>query len=117
MRFRLFDLQPFHQPAVLLRRQLPKFALIPRPLVYAALQAFVQEDEAILLPVQALDSIPTSSAEKEECIGKGVKLKFLLYHSRKAVDPFSQICIPAGNEHAVGTVEVIYPSISMSMRF
>ena len=107
VRFWLLDLQSFHQPAVLLRREQLHFALISRPLVNAAFQAFVQQDKAVLLPIQALDPIPAPSAEQKQRVGKRVKVKFLLYHSRKPVDPFSEICIPAGDVNAVGTGEVI----------
>ena len=107
MRFRLFYLQPFHQPAILLRRELPYFSLIPRPLVDAALQALVQQNEAVLFPVQSLDPIPAASAEKEQRIGEGIQIEFLLHHSGKTVDAFSQICVSTGNVYTVGSREVI----------
>ena len=107
MCFRLFDLQSLHQPAVLLWCQLPHFAFIPRPLVDAAFQTFVQQDESVLLPVQALDPIPAASAEKEQSIGKRVKVELLLHHGRKSVDPFSQIRVATGDVHTAGPGEVI----------
>ena len=107
MRFRLFYLQPLHEPAVLLRRELPNFSLIPRPLVDAALQTLVQQNEAILFPVQSLDPIPTPSTEKEQRIGERIQIEFLLHHSGQAVDAFSQICVSTGNIYAVGSREVI----------
>ena len=107
MRFRLFHLQSFHEPAVLLRREQPYLSLIPRPLVDAALQALVQQNESILFPIQSLDPIPAPSAEKKQCIREGVQIEFLLHHSGQTVDAFSQICVAACKVHTVGPGEVI----------
>ena len=100
-------LQPFHEPAVLLRCELPYLSFVPRPLVYAAFQALVQKDKAVLLPVQPFDPIPAASAEQKQCVREGIQVKFLLNHGRKTVDAFPQICVSAGNIHMVGPGEVI----------
>ena len=103
----LLHLQSFHQPAVLLRRYLPHLLLIPRQLVNAAFQTLVQQDEAVLLPIQTLDPIPPPSAEQKQRIREGVEIEFLLNQGRKTVDAFSQICVSAGDEYTVGSHEVI----------
>lgn len=72
VRLRLVDLQPFHQPAVLLRRQLPHLFSIPRPLETPALQPFVQQHKAVAFPVQRFDPVFPPPAEQEQRIGKRV---------------------------------------------
>ena len=43
-----------------------------RPLVRALFQSLVQQDEAVLFLVQALDAVPPPSAEQEQGIGERV---------------------------------------------
>ena len=56
-----------------------------RPLVRALFQSLVQQDEAVLFPVQALDTVPPPPAEQEQCVGKWVQLKLLLDEAHQAV--------------------------------
>ena len=72
MRLGLVDLQPFHQPAVLLRRQLPHLFSVPRPLETPVLQPFVQQHKAVAFPVQRFDPVTPPPAEQEQRIGKRV---------------------------------------------
>ena len=107
MSLRLLYFQSFHQPAVLLCCYLPYLLLIPRPLVNTAFQPLVQKDKSILLPIQALDPIPATSAKQKQCIREWVQVKLLLNQDRKTVDPFPQICVSAGNVDVIGSGEVI----------
>ena len=43
--FWLFHAQAFHEPAVLLRADLPCFPAVSGPLIYAALQTLIQKDK------------------------------------------------------------------------
>ena len=104
---RLLYPQPLHQPAVLLRRKLPNLAFAPRPLVHAAFQALIQQDEAVLLPIQGLDPIPPPPAKQKQRIGERIQVKLLLHHGGQAVDPLTQIRITAGNVDAVCAGEVM----------
>ena len=67
----------------------------------------VQKDKSILLPIQALDPIPATSAKQKQCIREWVQVKLLLNQDRKTVDPFPQICVSAGNVDVIGSGEVI----------
>ena len=78
-----------------------------RPLVRALFQSLVQQDEAVLFPVQALDPVPPPSAEQEQCVGKWIQLKLLLDEARQAVYAFAQICVAAGNVDFICAGEVI----------
>ena len=59
----LLYLQPLHQPAVLLRRQLPYLVFRSRPLVCTLFQPLIQQDKSIPLPIEALDAVPLSAAQ------------------------------------------------------
>ena len=56
-------IQPLHQPAVLLRRQLPYLVFRSRPLVCTLFQPLIQQDKSIPLPIEALDAVPLSAAQ------------------------------------------------------
>ena len=66
VRLRLLDFQSLHEPTVLLRRQRTHLGFTSRPLVCTLFQAFVQQNEAILFPVQALDAVSPPPAEQEK---------------------------------------------------
>ena len=68
-----------------------------RPLVRALFQSLVQQDEAVLFPVQALDTVSPPPAEQEQCVGKWIQFKLLLDEARQAVYAFTQICAATGN--------------------
>ena len=67
-----------------------------RPLVRALFQSLVQQDETVLFPVQALDTV-SPPAEQEQCVGKWIQFKLLLDEARQAVYAFTQICAATGN--------------------
>ena len=68
-----------------------------RPLIRALLQSLVQQDEAILFPVQALDTVSPPSAEQEQRVGKRIQFKLLLDEPRQTIYAFTQIRVAAGN--------------------
>ena len=116
VRFGLFDLQPFHQPAVLLRRQHLHLNFGPRPLVRSLLQPLVEEDEAIPFPVQPFYSVPLSPTEQKQRIGERVQFKLLLYHRGQTIDPFAQICISTGDVDLVCSGKIVQHCLSSSTR-
>ena len=85
MRLWLLDLQPFHEPAVFLRRQTTHLGFVPWPLVRTLLQAFVQQDKAVLFPVQALDAVSPPPAKQKHRVGERIQFKLLLNHSGQTV--------------------------------
>ena len=107
MRLWLLDLQPLHEPTVLLRRQCTRLGFAPWPLVRALFQTFVQQNEAVLFPVQALDAVSPPPTEQEQCVGEWIQLKLLLDHSGQTVYAFAQIGIAAGDVDLVGPGKVV----------
>ena len=61
------------------------FAKKVKDVSLALLQAFVQKDEAVSFPVQALDAVSPSPAEQEQCVGEWIQLKLLLLLGLKVV--------------------------------
>ena len=78
-----------------------------RPLVRALFQSLVQQDEAVLFPVQALDTVSPPPAEQEQCVGKWIQFKLLLDEARQAVYAFTQICVATGNIDFICAGEII----------
>ena len=102
----LVHTQPLHEPTVLLRCQAPGFTVLPWPLEAAGLQPLVQQHETITLPVQGLDSIPSSAAEQEQLVGKWIQVKLLLDKGCQPVDATAQVGVAAGNVHPVSAGEI-----------
>ena len=78
-----------------------------RPLIRALFQSLVQQDEAVLFPVQALDPVPPTPAEQEQCVGKWIQFKLLLDEARQTVYAFTQICVATGNIDLICAGEII----------
>ena len=95
----LVHTQTFHEPAILLRSQCPRFAFFPRPLEAAAFQPFIQQHEAITFPVQSLDAVPASATEQKQRVGEWIQMELLLNKSSQAIYSSPQIRIAAGNIH------------------
>ena len=93
----LVDAQAFQQPAKLLRAEAQQLFLAPGPLVPAPLQALVQQEEAVRIPIKSLEAVCPIAAEQEERVGKRIQLKAVLYDAHQPVDAPAQICVPAGN--------------------
>ena len=88
--------QSFHQPPVLLRCDAACFTLAPRPLELALFQPFVEQEKTVALPVERFDSVGSSAAKQEQCIGTWVKMELLFNDSRQTVDPTAKIGVTAG---------------------
>ena len=106
VRLRLVHFQPLHQPAVLLRRQLPRLAFAARPLIHAPLQALIQQQKAVSFPVQRLDAVPLSAAEQKQRIAERIQPELLPHEFRKTVDTAAKIRVPAGNIDVIRAGEV-----------
>ena len=76
-------------------------------MIRALFQSLVQQDEAVLFPVQALDTVSPPPAEQEQGVGKWIQLKLLLDEPRQAVYAFTQICVATGNIDFICTGEVV----------
>ena len=76
-------------------------------MIRALFQPLVQQDEAVLFPVQALDTVSPPPAEQEQCVGKRIQFKLLLDEARQAVYAFTQICVATGNIDFICTSEVV----------
>ena len=76
-------------------------------MIRAHFQSFVQQDEAIFFPVQALDPIPPPSAEQKQRVGKWIPFKLLLDEARQAVYALAQICAATGNIDFICAGEII----------
>lgn len=60
------DGEPFREPAELLLRDLQHVLWLIRPLLLAIFEALVEQQEACLIPEQALDTVLATAAEQEE---------------------------------------------------
>ena len=106
MRLWLVDLQAFHEPAILLRRQLSRFRLAARPLKTAAFQTLIQQQKSVSFPVQCLDAVSSSAAEEKQRIGERIQPELLLYDVGKPIYPAAQIRVSAGNIDLIGSGEI-----------
>jgi len=85
VRLQLLDAQSFHQPAILLRRQLTRCYFRPRPLESSAFQTLVQQQKAVAFPIQCLDAITASAAEEKQRVCEWIQTELLLYHGSQAI--------------------------------
>lgn len=60
------DGEPFPEPAELLLRDLQHVLWLIRPLILAIFEALVEQQEACLIPEQALDAVLATGTEQEE---------------------------------------------------
>ena len=100
-----------------------------RPLIHALLQSFVQQNDAILFPVQALDMVPTLSTEQRQRVRKRIQLKACTNRSLprqsciRAAHPCSfarcfssALVIPAPHYGSNGTLCNVPLLLSVTMR-
>ena len=107
VRLRLFHIQAFHKPAVLLRRQHPGFRFTAWPLEAAGLQALVQQQKSIPFPVQGFDSVTAPAAEQKQRVGERIQLELLLNYAGQTIDSPSEIGIAAGDVDLVSSRKII----------
>ena len=90
------DTQSFHQPAVLLSSNAERLVLAARPLKLTLFKPFVEQEKAVALPVERLDSVGSSAAKQKQCVGTRVKLELLFNDSRQTVDTTAKVSVAAG---------------------
>ena len=100
--FRLIDGESFHEPAVLLGRNFPDFLWRFGPLEATVFKALIQEDKAVLLPEQPLDTIPAAAAEEKQGLLEGIHLELQLHEGRETIDGFPHIRIATGDKDLTG---------------
>ena len=93
---RLMNTQSFHQPAVLLSSNSERFILAARPLELTLFKPLVEQKKAVSLPVERFDSVGSSAAKQEQCVGTRIKFKLLFNDSRQTIDPTAKIRVAAG---------------------
>ena len=96
MSFRLLNTQSFHQPAILLSSNAERLVLTPRPLELALFKPFVEQEKAVGLTVERLDSVGSPAAEQKQRVGTRVKPELLFNDSRQTVNPTAKIGVAAG---------------------
>ena len=96
MSFRLLNTQSFHQPSVLLSSNAERIVLTPRPLEHALFKSLVEQEKAVALPVERLDSVGSPAAEQEQRVGTRVKPELLFNDGCQTVDPTAKIRVAAG---------------------
>lgn len=96
MSFRLLNTQSFHQPSVLLSSNAERIVLTPRPLELTLFKPLVEQKKAVSLPVERFDSVGSSAAKQEQCVGTRIKFKLLFNDSRQTIDPTAKIRVAAG---------------------
>ena len=97
------DTQPLQQPPELLRTKTQHLFFASGPLVFPALQPFVQQDKAVRIPIQSLETVCPSATEQEQSVGKRIQSKPLLNDAHQPVNPTAQVCVPAGD------IYMLYP--------
>ena len=96
MSLRLLNTQSFHQPAVLLSSNAERLVLAARPLKLTLFKPLVEQKKAVALPVERFDSVGSSAAKQEQCVGTRIKFKLLFNDSRQTIDPTAKIRVAAG---------------------
>lgn len=107
MRLGLIYAQSLHEPAVLLRSQGSGLAFLPWPLEAAGFQTLIEQDEAVVLPIQCLDPIPAPAAKQKEGVGIWIQIELLLDDGSKTIDAPAQVCVATGDYDASRTVEIL----------
>ena len=102
----LIHAQPLHEPAVLLGCQASCFTFVPGPLKVAGLQPLVQQHKAVALPVQGLDPILPSAAEKEQRVGERIQPELLFDKRGQTINTKPEVGAAAGDYDAVCTGEI-----------
>ena len=93
---RLLNTQSFHQPAVLLSSNAERLVLAAWPLKLTLFKPLVEQEKTIALPVERFDSVGSSAAKQEQCVGTRVKPELLFNDGCQTVDPTAKIGVAAG---------------------
>lgn len=96
--FWLVNIDPRHQPVKLPPGKIPDLRLLPGSLIAAAdRQPLVDQNEAVRFTEQSFDPVPSSSAEKEEGIGRRIHFKLVLHNGTESVNGFTHISVTTDN--------------------
>lgn len=90
------DGEPFREPAELLLRDFQHVLWLIRPLVLAIFEALVEQQEACLIPEQALDAVLATAAEQEERRLVRVQMEARDNQGGKPVDGLPHVRMAAG---------------------
>ena len=90
------DGEPFREPAELLLRDLQHVLWLIRPLLLAIFEALVEQQEACLIPEQALDAVLATAAEQEKCRLVRVQMEPQDDQSSKPVDGLPHVRMATG---------------------
>ena len=89
------DGEPLREPAKLLLRDLQHVLWLIRPLVLAIFKALVEQQEACLIPEQALDAVLATTAEQEKRRLVRVQMEPRDNQGGKPVDGLPHVCMAA----------------------
>lgn len=90
------DGEPFREPAELLLRDLQHVLWLIRPLLLAIFEALVEQQEACLIPEQALDAVLATATEQEERRLVRGQMETRDNHGSKPVDRLPHVRMAAG---------------------
>lgn len=108
---RLIDGEAFEQPAELPLREVTNFGCVAWPLkpeviIRSFLKALVQQTEPVLLVVENLDAIGTSSAEEEDRVAVRIQLVSVAYDRHQTINALSHVRIARNQVDVVCTGDV-----------
>ena len=108
---RLVDRKALEQPAELPFREVTNFGCVAWPLkpeviIHTFLKSLVQEAETILLVMERLDAISTSSSEEEYRITVRIQLIGVAYDRHQSINAFSHVGIACHQVDVVCTGDV-----------
>lgn len=107
VRFGLLDAEPFHEPAVLLLRQLTCLRFGSWPLEHTVFQPLIKQHKPVNFPVQRLDAVTASATEQKKCVCERIQLKLLRDDTSQTVNSAPQIRVTAGKINFICPVKVI----------
>ena len=108
---RLVDGEAFEQPAELPLREVTNFGCVawplkPKVIIRSFLKALVQQTEPVLLVVENLDAIGTSSAEEEDRVAVRIQLIDVTYNRHQTINALSHVGIARNQVDMVCTGDV-----------
>lgn len=108
---RLIDGETFKQPAEFSLREVTNFGCVawplkPKVIIRSFLKALVQQTESVLLVVENLDAISTSSAEEKYRITVRIQLIGVAYDRHQTINALSHVRIARNQVDVVCTGDV-----------
>ena len=108
---RLVDRKALEQPAELPFREVTNFGCVARPLkpeviIRSFLKTLVQQTKPVLLVMEYLDAIGTSSAEEKDRVAVRIQLVGVAYDRHQTINTLSHVCIARHQVDVVCTGDV-----------